>query len=175
MFHHTVYVYRRPLGRLWTARDESRCWCSDLMTVAMAARWGLRRGMSMQGERVNRKLSLSHATAYPRLTLDFPLSSLIFHINTSPPQPHQPVYGPRRSSYGSMSCKGPSLGQQGRVRNSDSLSGRQASMANNKTAMKDREPRAIVLLLRGTCWRLRSSSASVQWPNKRFNKSSFQL
>lgn len=175
MFHHTVYVYRRPLGRLWTARDESRCWCSDLMTVAMAARWGLRRGTSMQGERVKRKLSLSHATAYPRLTLEFSLSSTIFQINTSPPQPHQPMYGPRRSSYGSASCKGPSLGQQGRVRNSDSLSGRQASVANNEMAMKEREHRTVVPLLRGTCWSLRSSGASVQWPYKRFNKSGFQL
>lgn len=39
--------------------------------------------MSMQGGRVKRKLSLSHATAYARLTLEFSLSSTIFQINPS--------------------------------------------------------------------------------------------
>lgn len=129
----------------------------------------------MQGERVNRKLSLSHATAHPHLTLAFSLSPAVFHKHASGPQPHQPAYGPRRFSYGSVSSKGPSLGQQGGVQNSDSLSGKQASMANNETAIKEGEQHRIVPLLRGTCWRHHSSSASVQRPNRLFDESSFQL
>ena len=126
-------------------------------------------------ERVNRKLSLSHTNAYPSLTLAYSLSSTVAHKHTTPPEPHQPAHGPRRSSFGSVSCKGPSLGQQGGVRLSDSLSGRQASVANYETVIKEREHHGTALLLRGTCWSHPSSSASAQRPNRRFNKSSFQL
>lgn len=89
--------------------------------------------------------------------------------------PHQPTYGPRRFSCGSVSCRGPSLGQRSGVQNSDSLSGKQASMANNETAIKEWEQHRIVPLRRDTCWRHHSSSASVQRPNRRFDERSFQL
>lgn len=44
--------------------------------------------------------------------------------------PHQPAVQSSRSSFGSVSCKGPSLGQQGGVQHSDSLSRTEACMAN---------------------------------------------
>lgn len=122
---------------------------------------------------MKRKLSLSHATAHP-ISLSLSLVHPLSFTNTPPPL-HQPTYGPRRFSYGSVSCRGPSLGQRGGIQNSDSLSGKQASMANNETAIKEREQHRMVPLRRGTCWRHHSSSASAQRPNRRFDQSSFQL
>lgn len=142
----------------------------------MAARRGLRRGRSARGRESEQKIiSLTRQCVPPSHSRFLSFAHRLSQTHVHPPQPHQPAYGPRRSSYGSVSCKDPSLGEQGGVQNSDSLSGKQASMANYETAIKEREQHTIVLLLRGTCWRHRSSSASVQWPNRRFNGSSFQL
>lgn len=111
-------------------------------------------------EREWRENYLSHTPLLTPVSLSLSLIHPLSFTNTRPPL-HQPTSGPRRFSYGSVSCRGPSLGQRGGVQNSDSLSGKQASMANNETAIKEREQHRIVPLRRGTCWRHHSSSASV--------------
>jgi len=62
------------------------------------------------------------------------------HIHASL-TPHQPALQSSRSSFGSVSCKGPSLGQQGGVQHPDSLSRTEACMANcvMRLLLKDRK------------------------------------
>lgn len=75
-----VFLCIQPVGSQWTAWDESYGWCSDLMTVAMAAGWWWRRGWG----RKNRKLSLSLSHC---IWLFLSLRLIFSHSQTHIPNP----------------------------------------------------------------------------------------
>lgn len=92
--------------------------------------------------------------------------------------PYQPALQSSRSSFGSASCKGPSLGQQGGVQHPDSLSRKEACMANcvMRPPLKRRKTTQLHSSLQRGTWRIHSrSSASPRWLNERFNKNGFWL
>lgn len=134
MFHHTVYVYRQAVVSPWTMWDESYGWCSDLMTVAMAAKW-IEEGHKHHRETEQKMIFLTCHYVFASRSTSLALFFLNTHTHTHALTAHQPVVQSSGSSFGSVSCKGLSLGQQGGVQQSDSLSRNEACMANCGTRL----------------------------------------
>lgn len=171
-FHLSIYAYRQPVGRQRMTWDESHGRCSDLMTVAMVVGWEFK--SDIKGRRKKKK------------KIYFSLSRVFSHLCTythmlthsTSLSPYQPALQSSRSSFGSASCKGPSLGQQGGVQHPDSLSRKEACMANcvMRPPLKRRKTTQLHSSLQRGTWRIHSrSSASPRWLNERFNKNGFWL
>ncbi len=100
-----------------------------------------------QSETEQKSISLALSLLSLSLSLSLTYTHTYTHKHTSI-TPHQQVVQSSRSSFGSLSCKGPSLGQQGGVQHSDSLSRTEACMANYvMRLLLQRENHTTALLL----------------------------